>query len=131
MMRLLLIQISLVFLNVAQLAIGQSCPAITQTVTSKFIMATPPDASLDSMGKLPGCLGLKSCQMTSIEWGQCGSAKAQRLDGAQKAATIVLTPSGCSEVYNCNGVLVDTDTYNSVSRGSVALCSVPSHLLHS
>lgn len=100
----------------AQQGLGQACPSPVYNVVSKVLVSAPSDIIMDNTSKLPKCLGLSSCQMTSVQWGQCGSAKSQKIEGAQKAATIALSPAGCTEVYNCNGVYVDTDTYAAVSQ---------------
>lgn len=106
----------LFFVSGLQPVLGQgACPAPTHTVASKFIISAPPDASIDIIQNLPGCLGLQSCQMTSVQWGQCGSARVQKIEGPEKAATISLSPAGCTEVYNCNGIFVDAETYNAVT----------------
>lgn len=115
MFRWLTITNLLFFIGGLQAIVGQSsCPDPTHMVVSKFVISAAPDASLDSVQKLPQCLGLQSCQMTSVQWGQCGSAKVQKIEGAEKAAIISLSPAGCTEVYNCNGILVDSETYNAV-----------------
>eukprot|EP00884_Botryococcus_braunii_P009621 jgi/Botrbrau1/18660/Bobra.0452s0002.1 len=116
MIYLLSIASLLVFMDGFQPILGQAaCPTATHTVASKFVISAPPDDSIDNIQKLPGCLGLQTCQMTSVQWGQCGSAKVQTIEGAQKAATVSLSPAGCTEVYNCNGIFVDAETYNAVT----------------
>lgn len=113
----------------AQQARGQACPAAAYTVVTKLLMSASSDMSMDNNARLPECLGLNACQMTSVQWGQCGAAKSQKIEGAQKAATIALSPAGCTEVFNCNGVYVDTDTYAAVSLANAMSSPLPPHWL--
>lgn len=110
-----------VFISAVLLAAGplgtvsqEACPAAVSRVTAKVLLSTSQENGAASIAKLPGCLGLQDCQLDKYDVGMCGAAKIQRVEGAQKAATLVINPAGCTEVYNCNGVYVDAEVYQAV-----------------
>jgi hypothetical protein len=118
---------ALLALDLSGFVSAQTCPSSGVQVTSKLILQTEEASSPDSIRKLASCLGLQDCQLSKFDFGQCGSSKIQRVEGAAKAAVIAFDPAGCTEVYNCAGVFVDSDVYNTVracSETSVASISL-------
>lgn len=102
-------------LTVCARALGQACPPAAVLVQTRLNLADVKDNAEDGIKKLAVCLGLQDCSLESYQFGQCGAAKATRVSGATKSATIAINPDGCSDIYSCNGVYVEKEVYNAVS----------------
>jgi hypothetical protein len=112
----------------ARAVLGQACSQSSVRLRSKLIIADVQENTEDNVKKLASCLGLPDCKLATYDFGQCGAARATRVDGATKAATVVLKPEGCTSVYSCGGMYVDTEVFNAVRsplptlRSSLRVC---------
>eukprot|EP00884_Botryococcus_braunii_P015362 jgi/Botrbrau1/2509/Bobra.0079s0001.1 len=99
-----------------KVVLGQACSPGSVRLQTKLILADVLENADDSIRKLSSCLGLSECNLATYEFSQCGAARSTRINGATKAASVVLKPEGCTEVYSCKGTYVDTDVFNAVKN---------------
>eukprot|EP00884_Botryococcus_braunii_P000941 jgi/Botrbrau1/10848/Bobra.0025s0026.1 len=91
-----------------------SCPVSPYSVTTTLTFGQTVDSLSDAVSSLYKCFNIQPCQVQEYSVGQCGGSKMVGSKGMAKASSVQLNPGGCTPVYNCGGVYVTSEVYQTI-----------------